>query len=38
MKKLLSFILLAAISSQSGCHIILGYLLDGPPKEGRKDK
>ena len=36
MKKLTAFILCSFLVTQSGCHIILGYLFDGPPKEGKK--
>lgn len=36
MKKIAALILCSFIVSQSGCHIVLGYLFDGPPKEGRK--
>jgi hypothetical protein len=39
MKTLVTLILCSLLVTQSGCHIILGYLFDGPPKEGsKKDK
>lgn len=39
MKTLATLILCSFLVTQSGCHIILGYLFDGPPKEGsKKDK